>query len=593
MIQSGMKQFTILTHAALFCTAFIAMGACGGGGTTATPRPDGNTSGGTDGPTTGTPDAPPVDAPPPTVPDAPQNVQGSIGDELVVLTWSAPATNGGSPLLGYVVTVDPGGMETMVSDTTATISGLTNGVEYSFVVAATNAVGRGATSPVAALRPGSAPDEPTDVTATPGNGRVTLNWTVPDDNGRAITSYSVVSTPDGVMASGLAPPLEVTGLRNHIDYTFQLVATNELGMSLPVTSPSARPFLPVCTNTVTYQLASNTPVGDLPIALASGRFDSDAYPDVAVSNFSGNSVTVLRGDGQGNFTAGAPIPVGSAPRGVVAQDFNGDAHLDLAVALSGEAALAILLGDGQGNFTLQATKPATGSAPFDLVAADFNEDGYADLAVANNAVSSMSLLFGNGQGGFDGAISNAMPSTSIAIDVGFINGDAHLDVMIAHGSISNLSLRFGNGDGTFSNGEVSAGQGQRDVRIGDVDGNGRGDMNYTRGSSLFSRRLNLISSWGAVSDTNVGQAPVSLELVDLDNDGDLDVATSNYGNGQVVTAMNDGNGTFSAGATIDIATGSQPRMIHGVDVDLDGDNDLVVARGFTDDVTTLIVGCSE
>jgi hypothetical protein len=43
-----------------------------------------------------------------------------------------------------------------------------------------------------------------------------------------------------------------------------------------------------------------------------------------------------------------------------------------------------------------------------------------------------------------------------------------------------------------------------------------------------------------------GTRPTSLVLEDLDGDGDDDVATGNFGSGDVTVLLNQGNGTFSA-----------------------------------------------
>jgi titin len=79
------------------------------------------------------------------VPGAPTNVvavaTGVSGEAHV--SWSAPASDGGSPITGYTVAGGPGGTVT-TAVTSVTIAGLTPGTPYTFTVAATNAVGPGA-----------------------------------------------------------------------------------------------------------------------------------------------------------------------------------------------------------------------------------------------------------------------------------------------------------------------------------------------------------------------------------------------------------------------------------------------------------------
>lgn len=83
---------------------------------------------------------------------APLNVGVTAGDGEVAVTWSAPASNGGSAITDYQLTVSPstgvtGGAVRLVGLTTSYVfDGLTNGTEYTFVVRAVNASGLGAAS---------------------------------------------------------------------------------------------------------------------------------------------------------------------------------------------------------------------------------------------------------------------------------------------------------------------------------------------------------------------------------------------------------------------------------------------------------------
>lgn len=81
-----------------------------------------------------------------TRPDAPTGIMATSGVNAgSVITWSAPVSDGGSEITGYTVTSSTG--ETCVSVTTScSMTGLTNGVAYTFTVTATNAIGTSTTS---------------------------------------------------------------------------------------------------------------------------------------------------------------------------------------------------------------------------------------------------------------------------------------------------------------------------------------------------------------------------------------------------------------------------------------------------------------
>jgi hypothetical protein len=98
---------------------------------------------------------------------APTGVAVAAGDELVVVSWTAPLDDGGSPVTGYTVSAVPGVGTCATAGTSCVVTGLTNGTAYTFTVVATNAVGDSAVSePSAPVAPDA--EEMPDVTITTG-----------------------------------------------------------------------------------------------------------------------------------------------------------------------------------------------------------------------------------------------------------------------------------------------------------------------------------------------------------------------------------------------------------------------------------------
>ena len=80
---------------------------------------------------------------PATTPGAPTIGTATAGNASATVTWTAPSSNGGSPVTGYVVTPYIGATaqtaQTFTStDTSEVVTGLTNGTAYTFTVAAIN-----------------------------------------------------------------------------------------------------------------------------------------------------------------------------------------------------------------------------------------------------------------------------------------------------------------------------------------------------------------------------------------------------------------------------------------------------------------------
>jgi hypothetical protein len=90
-----------------------------------------------------------------TVPGAPTGVTATAGNKSALVAWTAPATYGEPAITGYTATSSPGAKTcTTTGALSCTISGLTNGVAYTFTVTGTNSVGTGpASDPSAAVTP--------------------------------------------------------------------------------------------------------------------------------------------------------------------------------------------------------------------------------------------------------------------------------------------------------------------------------------------------------------------------------------------------------------------------------------------------------
>ena len=155
---------------------------------------------------------------------APKGLQASPGGSQVTLTWDNPWD---SSITGYEVSSDGGTNYSTIDNSGATttehtVTGQAGGTEKTFAVRAVNGV-------QATVRATPLFASPADLSATVGDGQVTLTWTNPGNS--AISGYEVSSdnganyTP--ISGSGAATNSHIVpNLSNGTEYSFAVRAVN-------------------------------------------------------------------------------------------------------------------------------------------------------------------------------------------------------------------------------------------------------------------------------------------------------------------------------------------------------------------------------
>jgi hypothetical protein len=185
------------------------------------------------------------------------------------VSWTAPASDGGAEITEYLVTATAGStVKTCTTSLlTCTVTGLTNGTEYSVTVVATNAAGSSSDSSPTLSTPSTVPGAPTNVAPSRVLDTITVTWSAPASNGGdAITGYTVTGvasdSSDDVTCSWSdgdgALTCDLTGVVNTANYQITVVATNGNGDSAASSSVTSTGYSVPGAPTITSITSGNT-----------------------------------------------------------------------------------------------------------------------------------------------------------------------------------------------------------------------------------------------------------------------------------------------------------------------------------------------
>jgi Bacterial Ig-like domain (group 3)/FG-GAP-like repeat/FG-GAP repeat len=336
--------------------------------------------------------------------------------------------------------------------------------------------------------------------------------------------------------------------------------------------------------TSTFQPQQTYASGNTPRYLTTGDFNGDGIPDVAVSNFADNTVSVLLGKGDGTFQPQVTYAVGEGPLGITAGDFNGDGHLDLAVVNDLDNTVSVLLGNGDGTFQNQQVNQVGGS-PDSIATGDFNGDGNVDLAVTNATSFTVGILLGNGNGTFQQEQEFSVGKFPQGVAVADFNGDGFSDLAVVNNSDNNVSILLGNGDGTF--------QAQQTYAVGGSPFNiAIAGSNLAVTNNADATVSVLVSNGDGTfmpqQILNVDVHPFGITTADFNGDGIPDLAVTNDSDNTVGVLLGNGDGGFQPQQTFPI--GGQPQQLAAADFNGDGVPDLVAANQTGNNVSILLAG---
>jgi uncharacterized protein (TIGR02145 family) len=237
-----------------------------------------------------------------------------------------------------------------------------------------------------------------------------------------------------------------------------------------------------------------------PYKVAAGDVDGDGKPDIVVTNFTDNSVSVFRNTSApgtittASFGAKIDLATGTGPIGVAIGDIDGDSKPDLLITNSGSNSVSILKNiSTSGSISTSSFSNrvdfTTGTSPYLVTIGDINGDDKPDLAVSNSGSSSVSIFRNTSTSGsittgsFDAKTDLTTGSNPRGVAFADINGDNKLDLVVANQFFWTVSvLRNTATSGSFSGSSFSAkadfptGENPLGIAIGDIDCDGKPDI---------------------------------------------------------------------------------------------------------------------
>jgi hypothetical protein len=466
----------------------------------------------------------------------------------------------------------------------------------------------------------------TDTTAT-----LTLSTGALDAG--TITAYNVYGGAGNtdLLGTSATTTINLTGLAPETAYNVHVEAVdNDGNSSVPLTGTNF---------SVPVVLSSGT--GSSPYSIGQGLFNAGSDIDLVVANESSDTVGVLLGSGDGSFATVAQDSVGSTPDGEKPKNLalglvNGDAHLDIVTANEGSNKISVLLGDGAGDFTLanQYAAPSgthgvtigafDGTAGNDVIAVGWDADVPAGTPPPPPADPNGGFFFsGNNDGTFDPSVEFAEGPASHQVIAADFDDIAGLDLAIA--DLEDTRILHGNNDGTFAAPSTLVGPGQaHDVAMGSFNGDADEDLaivsQNTNQVAIFFGLTGLAFTDSDIDEYDVADNPKGVTVGDVNNDGVDDVIAASVGTNivdlpavsciapddSVTLLLGNGTGTFSAwagsyggaaGALVPVTNGQIPMgkaLFDATVADFNGDgwND-ITAPAWCDNEVVIRLGLGE
>ena len=328
-------------------------------------------------------------------------------------------------------------------------------------------------------------------------------------------------------------------------------------------------------------------------------FDGDKKVDVATANDNFKFINIYPNGstiGAVSFPSKTAVNIASLSLHIKCGDLNGDGKPDLIATESGSTDKVFILKNGStgpGNFSFTPPVPVTlaGKRPKRIEIADMNADGKPEVIVTSQGVNTVTVMINQSSLAaisfapappVDVSIPGAASTEGLAVED--LNGDGLPEIVTSQFQTNSNVYVIENksSPGSFLAGDIktlTVGTPIKNIRIGDLDGDGKQDIAFTQLVSssigIFLNQSSGALAFGGLKNFATDPTPWGIDFGDLDGDGKIDIGLASLTKKSLTILNNKSTAGNLAFDKFIQPTTYINRHIAIFDVDTDGKPDLV------------------
>ena len=372
-----------------------------------------------------------------------------------------------------------------------------------------------------------------------------------------------------------------------------VVVTNSMNSTVSVFTNSS------VTGTISLPVRFDLNTGSAPSGVCIGDIDGDGKLDIVVSCFGTGAIAIFRNVyvSGGTLSAGSFAPkvdyqTGANPRGIALNDIDGDGKTDVVVTNFTDNTISILRNTStSGTIAQNSLAPkidlSVGTNPFDVAIGDIDGDRKPDIIVANEGSTSLSLFRNISSVGsilsssFEAKVNLEVGVASSGVEIVDVDSDGKDDLAILNKANSAISILKNNSvSGAISSNsfatkvDFNSNAYQNCISSCDLNGDNKPELVVTTNTavSIFmnTSKNGLINSstFASKVDITSGTQPFGLDIGDLDNDGKPDLIYTTFNGNNITVNRN----IITLPALPSITSFTPTSAITGTSVTITGNN---------------------